>query len=126
MNIFSKFIAKVFGFTFQIYKNYKSENILNQIKHKGKQCTIMWPSKIIGAEYILIGEDFYCGANGRIEAWSNYKMSDQSFTPEIIIGNRVKINGNCHIGAIDSIKIGNDVLIGNGVFITELLLLMLL
>lgn len=85
----------------------------------GSDCRMVMPIKIIGGKYIKIGNNMYCGSGCRIEAWDRYENTRQTFTPSIIIGDNVKINGNCHIGAINKIVIGNDVLMGNGVFITD-------
>jgi acetyltransferase-like isoleucine patch superfamily enzyme len=98
-------------------ENWKSRQLLRKIGHTGKNCRIVAPAKIIGGAYITIGDDFYGGANCRLEAWSQY--GEQRFTPEIKIGNGVKINSTCHIGAIDRITIGDHVLFGSHVFVTD-------
>lgn len=41
------------------------------------------------------------------------------FSPEIIIGDNVSINYDCHIGAINKIVIGNNVLLASKIFITD-------
>lgn len=75
--------------------------------------------KIIGGKYIEIGFGFYCGPDSRLEAWDYYKPTNQKFTLKIIIGNNIKINGGCQIGAMESIRISDTVLMGNGVFLTD-------
>lgn len=87
------------------------------IAERGENCCITSPFEIKGAENIYIGKDFYCGANCRFETWSLY--NDILYYPQILIGNNVRINSKCHIGAINKITIGNDVLIGSNVFITD-------
>lgn len=72
---------------------------------------------IRGAEYISFGSDCYIGPCCRIEAWDSYR--NRTFEPRITFGNAVKINSHCHIGAIDDISIGDDVLVGSNVFITD-------
>lgn len=101
----------------QIPEVLKSWFFLRKVGEIGQDCKIMGPAKSIGGEYITIGDRFYGGSNCRIEAWERYK--GQRFTPQIRIGNDVKINSACHIGAINRIEIGNDVLFGSHVFITD-------
>jgi acetyltransferase-like isoleucine patch superfamily enzyme len=70
-----------------------------------------------GAQYISLGKNFYAGPRFRIEAWDHYRGKD--YQPEIIIGNNVSFNFNCHVGAINKIVIRDNVLIGSNVFITD-------
>lgn len=79
---------------------------------------ILYPSAIInGAKYISIGNDFIGLHRLRIEAISNF--NDEEFYPEIIIGDNVIINTDCHIGCINKIVIGNNVLMGGQIFISD-------
>ncbi len=73
--------------------------------------------KIVGGKYIRIGRNFYAGPNCRIEAWEEYE--GETFNPSIQIGDHVSINSECHIGAIRSVVIGNDTLLGSHVLITD-------
>ena len=43
----------------------------------------------------------------------------EKFSPQIIIGNNVSIQKDCHIGAINRIVLGNNVLLASKVFITD-------
>lgn len=91
--------------------------MVRSIKKMGNDCVICGPVKIIGGDYIEIGDGFYCGVDCRIEAWDKY--NDKKYVPEISIGKNVRINSKCHIGAINKIEIGNNVLMGSNVFITD-------
>lgn len=73
--------------------------------------------QIKGAKYINIRDCFTAGAGMRLEAIDYYR--GQRFEPQIVIGNNFSASEYCHIGAIDSIKIGNDVLMGSKVYITD-------
>lgn len=46
-------------------------------------------------------------------------MGGVKFHPQIIIGNNVSIESDCHIGAIDSVIIEDNVLIASFVFISD-------
>lgn len=100
-------------------QNKVLENIKSQFSEIGKNPVFSFPFTIKNPKYMKIGDNFYMGANSRLEAWDFYEPASQHFTPQIEIGNNVRINGNLHIGAINKIIIGNDVLMGNGVFITD-------
>jgi acetyltransferase-like isoleucine patch superfamily enzyme len=43
----------------------------------------------------------------------------QAFNPRVVIGNGVAINYDCHIGCVNRIEIGNNVLIASKVHITD-------
>jgi acetyltransferase-like isoleucine patch superfamily enzyme len=78
---------------------------------------ISCPIYLIGDKNISIGEHFVAFARLRIEAHVRYK--GQNFSPKIVIGNNVSVNYDCHIGCIEKIIIGNNVLIASRVFITD-------
>jgi acetyltransferase-like isoleucine patch superfamily enzyme len=67
--------------------------------------------------YMSIGKNFYALYNLRMEAWDSY--SGQRFSPEIIIGDNVNMNTDCHIGCINKIVIGNNVLMASRIYISD-------
>ncbi len=67
--------------------------------------------------YISIGNNFSALTNLRIEAWDQYSV--QRFTPEIIIGNNVSLNTDVHIGCVNKIVIGNNVLMASRIYISD-------
>lgn len=83
----------------------------------GSKFYIEYPARIIGGEYISIGDNFNCFGRLRLEAHSNH--NGVAFKPEIIIGDNVSFNTDCHIGCINKIIIGDGVLIASRVFITD-------
>ena len=119
MNILKKYLALYFAFCQKQYNEYNVLKLKAKFNKIGSDAQIQTPFKLVGGKYISIGEGFYCGAESRIEAWDHYEPANQNFNPHIVIGNDVRINGKCHIGAIQSIVIKDHVLLGNGVFITD-------
>ena len=79
--------------------------------------SVRYPYYLIGASYIEIGKNFISGPSLRLEAWSEFQ--GEKFTPNIKIHDDVCLNWNDHIGAVNSIEIGNRVLIGSNVLITD-------
>ena len=74
-------------------------------------------SYLRGLSSIRMGEDFSAGPGLWLEALTRYK--DQTFSPRIVIGDRVQISHWVHIAATHSVEIGDDVLIGSKVMITD-------
>lgn len=71
------------------------------------------PFYIRGKKYIKIGSQFTSGPGLRMDAFS------ASGTICIEIGDNVQVNDYVHIGSIEHVKIGNNVLIASKVFISD-------
>lgn len=78
---------------------------------------IMDPCYIRNPKYITIGKNFGSLNNLRLEALDEYQ--GEKYTPEIIIGDNVSFTADCHIGCINKIVIGNNVLIASKVYISD-------
>jgi len=74
-------------------------------------------SLLRGTKYITFGENFSALNGFWIEAVVHYR--DQVFSPRIKIGERVSVSKNVHITLINLISIGNDVLFGSNVYISD-------
>lgn len=70
-----------------------------------------------GQQYISIGDDSYMGKGVLLTAWDS--LVDGRFNPEIKIGRNCGIGAYSHITAIRGIYIGDNVLTGLGVLITD-------
>lgn len=71
----------------------------------------------ISPQCISLGDGFSAEDNLRLQAWTKYR--DQSFTPEINIGKNVSMMENCQVSCCSKISIGDGVLFGANVFITD-------
>lgn len=91
--------------------------ILREFKEFGENSLIHNPIDLQGGKYISIGKNTGIGSNGILTAWDQY--NGESFMPEIIIGNNVWIGECSHITAINRIEIGNNVLTGKQITITD-------
>jgi acetyltransferase-like isoleucine patch superfamily enzyme len=123
---FLRFIGKLFSVfippsVIKLFKWIKnsllSGYIYANLKTCGKSFSIQSPCNHHGLHHISIGNNFTAFAGLRIEAYE--KHLNNTYTPELIIGNNVSMNYDCHIGCINKIYIGNNVLIGSKVFITD-------
>ncbi len=90
--------------------------ITGKFKESG-DCLISYPIYLHGAKYIIVGDNCSFDKRLRLDAYDKYGF--QSFTPRINIGNGVSIQMDCHIGAINHISIGNNVLIASKVYISD-------
>jgi acetyltransferase-like isoleucine patch superfamily enzyme len=91
--------------------------ISSEFQEIGNQSLIGYPIVLRGGRRISIGKNTAVGARGVLTAWESYQCN--SFKPEIIIGNNIWIGEDCHISACNKIEIGDDVLMGKKVTITD-------
>jgi lipopolysaccharide O-acetyltransferase len=70
-----------------------------------------------GLAFIKLGEDFSAGEGLWLEAISHYGR--QRFNPRLVIGNHVHISHWSHIACNHSVTIGDHVLIGSKVIVTD-------
>lgn len=90
----------------------------SQFKSFGHGSTIKPTFRYVrGLKYITVGEKTSIGLNVELTAWDKYR--DDHFSPEIIIGNGSSVRDFSQVTAIQSIRIGNGVLIGPNVLITD-------
>lgn len=74
-------------------------------------------SQLVGEKNISIGSNVWIGEGSYLAAWDKFK--DQTFTPSIKISDNVTIGPHAHITAINKIIIGNGVLTGKYITITD-------
>lgn len=92
--------------------------VRNFIGHIGKHTLISYPCELQdGSKKIVIGEDTIIYSNCIIECWERY--IDQYFSPSLKIGNNCRIGEYTHITAINNIEIGDGLLTGRFVIITD-------
>lgn len=83
----------------------------------GRNFRIGKDSVIVGGEHIQIGDGFSAHARTRLETYTH--VEGEPARPKLMIGNKVSIGYDCHIGAISSITISDNVLIASRVYITD-------
>ena len=74
-------------------------------------------SKIRGKKHMQVGKNFAAGKHLWLEAVSEYK--GQKFHPTIVIKDNVSMSDFNHIGAVNYIEIGNNVLFGSKCYVTD-------
>lgn len=86
-------------------------------KHCGKETLFGKIGWLKGMEVITIGEKTSFGDHFYLTAWKEYK--NQQFSPQITIGKNCSFGAFCHITCINQISIGDNVLTGKCVTITD-------
>jgi acetyltransferase-like isoleucine patch superfamily enzyme len=113
-NVFPPKLFSLISIVFnQLYSLYK----LNEFKKIGSNFYLQYPLYLDGGKNITIGDSFSCGQRFRIDTFDEF-LGDK-FMPEIIIGDNVSIQKDCHIGAINKIVIGNNVLVASKVYLSD-------
>ena len=92
---------------------------LRKLKSCGTHVVLNTGSIFVGADCISIGDNFAAGHNTLIQAWKQYNGEPTEIPPIIEIGRDVSFMSNCQLSAIHEIRIGNGVLFGDNVFVTD-------
>lgn len=127
MRLILKYIGFVFSFVYpvglhkkilSVYMHMYTGYFARKFRRFGKTSLIKPKARYLnGLECISVGEHTVLGSDIELTAWPVYK--GERFSPEIIIGDYTSIRDGSHITAIDSIRIGNNVLTGLNVLITD-------
>lgn len=122
IRLLARFSLLVFPHSFDLYWKYfkgylSTYRFFCKAKLYHSSGFIAPPFTYKGEKSIYIGKNFVAGYNFRIECWHTY--NGEKFSPTIHIGDNVCFNNNCHIGAINKILIGDNVLVGSNVLITD-------
>lgn len=96
-----------------IYTGYLSK----RFKFFGKSVIKHPFKKLLGPEYISVGDNVTIHDSVVLTAWDNYLGN--KFKPEIILGDNSSIGGGCHISSINKIIIGNGVLLGRNITLVD-------
>lgn len=91
--------------------------VKNNLKSCAPSVFIPRYTRIIGANFISLGDNTYIFGHCVIEAVSEYM--NQKFSPQIVIGSGCSIGEYSHITCINRIIIGNGVLTGRRVLLSD-------
>jgi acetyltransferase-like isoleucine patch superfamily enzyme len=110
-------INSAFEYVREQNERCQTEALLKSFGSIGRNPQIPKPYRIVNPQYMHIGDDFSALYHLRLEAYDEFLGT--RYSPKITMGNNVRFNTDCHIGCIDQIVIGNDVLFASRVFITD-------
>lgn len=111
VKIFRKIRSRFYFFKWNLYSRMTAGSF------KSNKGVLFEPKQIVGEKYISIGEKSILHKQCILTAWDVYEM--QKFAPEIKIGNNVRIGEYCQISACNKVVIGNGVLTGRWVYISD-------
>lgn len=89
--------------------------LLTKIFFRGSRL-VRRPIRVRGKKYIDFGTGLTTGVGCRIEA---FQIESAHEAKKIYFGKNVQINDYVHIGAVESVTIGNNVLIASKIFISD-------
>ena len=90
----------------------------HRFAHWGNGSHIDWrTSKLKGLKYISVGNSTFIAKGVQLTAWDSH--NGKCYKPSITIGDACSIRDNCHITAINGIHIGDNLLTGTNVLITD-------
>lgn len=87
------------------------------VKNNPKRIFVANKYDLKGGKYVSIGDGFIGNSGLIIEALD--KFGKQIFEPHVSIGTNTFFNKNCRIQCINKIEIGDNVMLGGNVFITD-------
>lgn len=99
-----------------------NKNMYSQgIRHRIYETTINFKVKpcvnLRGGQYISIGDNFKAHEGLILHCWDNYE--GEEFSPCMVIGKNAHFEKNAHIGCINSVTIGDNLLAASNVYITD-------
>lgn len=95
----------------------RMKEILNPMILHGKPLHMDRGYSILGSKYMEFGDSCWFGDNACVECIDDWKGN--RYSPSLKVGDRFSMQKNCHIGCIESIEIGDNVLLGSKVYITD-------
>lgn len=117
MRLVSKCLERIRQRCIFIYNNIYSLYICSLFAPRPKNVKFESKTVVKGADFIVINEGCSFQTGLTLTAWSHYKA--QIFTPEIVFGKNCKIGAYNHITAINRIIIGDNLLTGKWVTISD-------
>lgn len=108
---------RVVRFLGKFIKKVRWHGMKRRFSSVGDGSFIEAPWVITNPQNVRIGDGFHALSVLRLETFDEYL--GERFTPQIIIGDNVAFNNDCHIGCINRIEIGNNVLGASRIYITD-------
>lgn len=121
-NIYKLFWNRKIGyFMFTLRREFITQLRKEEFKSFGKGSLLGINPLILKPQYIAVGVNSTFGNNLTLTCYDIIKTPNlvEYYTPSIQIGNGVSIGEDAHITCINKIVIGNNVLIGKKVLITD-------
>jgi acetyltransferase-like isoleucine patch superfamily enzyme len=103
---------------YRIYRRVLAEIFaLDSYRLWSRKVLIYFPSVLIGEKHINWGYNCRVLERSRIEVFDSF--NGDTFKPKVTFGNNVSINYDFHLGCINSVEVGDNVLIASRVTIID-------
>lgn len=112
--------TKIYNACVNIAKEREEKNqrsIFSAMSFHGTPLVVGEGYYIRGSRYMEFGDNCMFGKNCWVECLDIYQ--GKQFSPKLSIGSNFSMQQNCHIGCIDSVEIGDNVLLGSKIYITD-------
>lgn len=96
---------------------YKLYNIILHKRFPKWNGHVRNPIYLLGLKYFRVGKGTYFASKAELTAWDKYM--EYTYKPRVIIGSNCSFGRACHITAINEIIIGDNVLTGQYVIISD-------
>lgn len=113
-------LVRHLGGLFRVFRSSLDIFVTIDFKQKVRcegDADLQWPLYLLGGDFISVGDKFRSEPGFRCECIDNYRGSH--YNPQLIIGRHVGFGYRCHIGCVEKIVIGNYVLFGSNILITD-------
>lgn len=97
----------------------KQKKIVSRFGKIGLNYQLDESINLIHPENIYIGKAFVAGYKCNLQTWPVFNNNKTGYETKLFIGDNVSLMSFCHVSCANSIKIGNGVLLGDNVFITD-------
>ena len=91
--------------------------VKNTFYYIGENAKMHYTTRLHLPQNIWIGDNFTSGERLKLRTFNEWR--GRKFTPQILIGNNVNIQSDCHISAINLVVIEDNVLIASFVYISD-------
>lgn len=98
-------------------RKMKVRYIQRDCRSLGQNPMIGFPICLHGLGNVSIGSNFIAGERLKLRTFNSWE--GVNYTPNIVIGNNVNIETDCHISAINEVVIEDNVLIASYVYISD-------
>lgn len=100
-----------------LFRVFRSELLLVEVKARGRSCAIGVGSQVIHGESMRFGDRVTIGPYARLETIPSY--AGVYLAPALVIEDGVSIGWFAHVACADSVRIGQDTLMAGSVFISD-------
>lgn len=107
----------------KLYYLFSSLYYKTKFNHLGKRTEFRFGSTVLNGDYVSVGDDVHAGSGFVLAVYPEFGGVDNPVKSRkglgVVIKDRVFFNRNCTIYCADNVEIGEDVLFGSGILITD-------